>query len=297
MNDAMDNSNPLVTVGIPTFNRPGSLRRVLNCICHQTYPNLEIIVSDNASPGSETRRVIDECMARDARIRYFCQSSNIGAIANFQFVLDAASGEFFLWMSDDDWRSPSYIDVLLRELQATSDAVLAFCDIAVLDEQGRRRDDFYSTYLPYLKQFTSQNRLIRLTKFFLQDESFGKANLIFGLIRSGAIKGISLSSMLELYGFFALDNLFVFTLLEKGKLKLVDEMLYGCTAGNIKYYPTTVNTGFKGRLLAMVEQIKYLLVYPKLASGAVRFVFILIFPVKLVLYYWHVARRKISIVN
>lgn len=290
----MNNSNPLVTVGIPTFNRPESLRRVLNCICQQTYPNLEIIVSDNASPGSETRRVVDDCMAQDGRIRYFCQSTNLGANANFQFVLDAASGEFFLWMSDDDWRSQSYIEILLRELQATSDAVLAFCDIAVLDEQGRRRGDFYPTYLPYLQQFTSHNRLVRLTKFFLQDESLGKANLMYGLIRSCAIKGISLDSMLELYGFFALDNLVVFTLLEKGKLKLVNETLYGCTVGNVKYYPAAELSGYRRRLQPIINQLIYLASYVRLSKGMARIAIAGLFPLKIFSFYFRSLGRKFS---
>ena len=49
---------PLVSVGIPTFNRPEGLRRTLRLICNQTYRNLEILVSDNASPRSETQKIV-----------------------------------------------------------------------------------------------------------------------------------------------------------------------------------------------------------------------------------------------
>ena len=44
---------PLVSVGIPTYNRPEGLRRTLECITKQTYKNLEIIVSNNCSSGPE----------------------------------------------------------------------------------------------------------------------------------------------------------------------------------------------------------------------------------------------------
>lgn len=290
----MNNSRPLVTVGIPTFNRPESLRSALHCICHQTYPNLEIIVSDNASPGEETKRVVNDYMANDRRITYFRQPINLGPVANFRYVLDAASGDFFLWMSDDDWRAPSYIEALLKELQANEDAVLAFCDIAVLDEQGGRRSDFYHTYLPYLRQFTSRRRSVRLMKFFLQDEGRGKANLIYGLMRRRAIKSISLDSMYELYGFFGLDNLLVFALLEKGKLKLVEEMLYGCTAGNVKHYSATESSTLKGRLYTVAKQLAYLLAYLRLANGAMRGILTILFPVKVISFYWHIVKRKLA---
>jgi glycosyltransferase involved in cell wall biosynthesis len=64
---------PFVSVGIPTYNRPEGLRRTLECITQQTYGNLEIIVSDNGSPGRETEVVVREFRDKDSRIQYFRQ--------------------------------------------------------------------------------------------------------------------------------------------------------------------------------------------------------------------------------
>lgn len=86
---------PLVSVGIPTYNRPEGLRRTLECITGQTYQNLEIIVSDNCSPGLETERMVREFMEKDSRILYYRQEKNVGAANNFSFVLKKASGVFF----------------------------------------------------------------------------------------------------------------------------------------------------------------------------------------------------------
>lgn len=293
-NKIMSSTQPLVTVGIPTFNRPDGLRRSLDCISRQTYPNLEIIVSDNASPGDETRNVVEDCMARDARIRYVRQPSNLGATANFQYLLDAASGEYFLWVSDDDWRAPSYIEVLLHELQADEEAAIAFCDIAVLDEQGNRRSDFYASYAPYLKQLTSSGRLVRLTRFFLQHENYGKACLMYGLMPSRIIKSISLDSVFELYGFYGLDNLIIFILLGKGKLKLVEGVLYGCTAGNIKHYAyaSVEPNVLKRRSQAIARQLRYLFSYLRLSDGVLKMLMVILFPVKLTSFYWHLLRKK-----
>lgn len=83
--------NPLVSVGIPTYNRPEGLRRTLECITGQTYKNLEIIVSDNCSPGPVNEKVVREFMARDRRIRYFRQDENKGAGFNFRFGLGQSS--------------------------------------------------------------------------------------------------------------------------------------------------------------------------------------------------------------
>jgi glycosyltransferase involved in cell wall biosynthesis len=109
---------PLVTVGIPTFNRPDGLRRTLECIRGQTYRNLEIIVSDNCSDTPETRAVVLAHQQADPRVRYVRQERNIGLEANFKFLLARATGEFFFWAADDDEWTPDFVAVCLEHVGA-----------------------------------------------------------------------------------------------------------------------------------------------------------------------------------
>jgi len=101
---------PLVSVGIPTYNRPDGLRRTLASIVGQSYGNLEIIVADNASTDSGVYDVVQEFRCLDNRIQYFRHRENKGALYNFQFVLAQASGEYFMWAADDDWFDEKYIE-------------------------------------------------------------------------------------------------------------------------------------------------------------------------------------------
>jgi glycosyltransferase involved in cell wall biosynthesis len=117
---------PLVSVGIPTYNRPVGLRRTLQHICNQTYSNLEIIVSDNASPGSETEATVREFSAADARIKYFRQPANVGISANFRFVLDNSSGDYFMWAADDDEWDASFIETCLAAAGPSCSAMTNF---------------------------------------------------------------------------------------------------------------------------------------------------------------------------
>ena len=71
-----NNDLPLVSVGIPTYNRPDGLRRTLECITRQTYKNLEIIVSDNASETDEVEVIAKEYIEKDPRVQYFKQEIN-----------------------------------------------------------------------------------------------------------------------------------------------------------------------------------------------------------------------------
>lgn len=127
--------NPVVvSVGIPTFNRPDGLRRTLECITGQTYKNLEIIVSDNCSPGMDTEAVVQEFMERDSRIQCYRQETNKGAVYNFQFVLEKATGKYFMWAADDDIHEREFISSLVEPLENVSEIMGAMCSTARIDE-------------------------------------------------------------------------------------------------------------------------------------------------------------------
>jgi glycosyltransferase involved in cell wall biosynthesis len=107
---------PLVSIGIPTYNRPAGLRRTLECLTKQTYRNLEIIVSDNASPEPEVESVALEFAGRDARVQYCRHKENRGPEFNFKFVLQQAQGSYFMWAADDDGWEANFVEVCMDAL-------------------------------------------------------------------------------------------------------------------------------------------------------------------------------------
>src|SRR5262245_5177607 len=108
--------SPLVSVGVPTYNRPDGLRRTLGCLVNQTYANLEIIVSDNCSEDGRTEAVVREFMQADHRIRFCRQPQNLGWDQNFKFVLGQARGPFFVFAADDDEWTPDFVAVCLANI-------------------------------------------------------------------------------------------------------------------------------------------------------------------------------------
>ena len=120
----MTESNPLVSIGLPTYNRVASLRRALESALAQDYPNVELVISDNASTD-ETEAVCTEYARGDPRVRYIRHEVNRGAAFNFETTLNEARGEFFMWLADDDWLEPNYVSQTLDWLLAHPDYVLA----------------------------------------------------------------------------------------------------------------------------------------------------------------------------
>jgi glycosyltransferase involved in cell wall biosynthesis len=118
----------LVSVGIPTYNRPEGLQKTLECICKQTYNNIEIIVSDNCSTNPEVQKVINDFANIDSRIINVRQKENIGIFQNFKFVLQKAKGDYFMWAADDDEWAPDFIEHLVSIIGNHS---AAFCNYSV----------------------------------------------------------------------------------------------------------------------------------------------------------------------
>ncbi len=273
----------LVSIGVPTFNRPEQLRHCLDGLVKQTYPNLEIIISDNCSTLPEVALVAVEFCSRDNRITYFKQKSNIGAIKNFQYVLSRADGEYFMWAADDDYRDPIYVEELVGLLSNRDDCVLSFCDFCEVNEYGSRAIG-YPQHGALLTKFSTGNRLVRLLRFFLQIESKGKANLIYGVVRRTAMSDFCFPRFTRQNYEYGVDMLFVFMLMCKGSVAISPKLLYKCTVGNQKSYAKrdiqTNSQKFTHLVLTFAEQLRYATRYIFLATGLTRFAVMVCLPLK-----------------
>lgn len=98
---------PLVTIGIPTYNRArGYLREALGSALAQTYDRVEVIVADNCS-DDDTADVV-RAVGGD-RVRYHRHERNVGAQGNFNSLVEMASGDYFLLLHDDDSVDPDFV--------------------------------------------------------------------------------------------------------------------------------------------------------------------------------------------
>jgi len=98
---------PLVTIAIPTFNRPALLKICVAAALSQTYENFEVIVSDNASVD-DVYQVLSAFS--DKRLRIIRQDTNIGLLRNWNACLAAARGDYFILVPDDDTISPWLVE-------------------------------------------------------------------------------------------------------------------------------------------------------------------------------------------
>lgn len=133
---------PLVCICIPTYNASATIRETLESILAQTYANLVIHVTDNASTD-ETLKIVES--ASDARVHIHRQEKNIGAEGNFNSCIELAEGKYTAIFHADDIYEPYMVAKQVAFLEATPEAGAVFTEASLIDDEGNR---FGEIHLP-----------------------------------------------------------------------------------------------------------------------------------------------------
>jgi glycosyltransferase involved in cell wall biosynthesis len=128
---------------VPAWRASAFIAATLDALAAQRYENLEILISDDASPD-DTAAICERYAARDARFRVIRQPRNLGWTRNANALLRAARGDCFLFAFQDDLPEPDYIERCVAALEANPRAILAFSDILLVHEDGSREEKTYA---------------------------------------------------------------------------------------------------------------------------------------------------------
>ncbi|REL26137.1 glycosyltransferase [Thalassotalea euphylliae] len=106
---------PLVTVYIPTHNRCRLLKRAIDSIFLQTYPNIELIVVNDGSQDG-TKDYLDELASQSKfNIKVFHQAIAKGACVARNIAIRHAKGHYITGLDDDDEFLPCRIQELVNQ--------------------------------------------------------------------------------------------------------------------------------------------------------------------------------------
>ncbi len=124
----------LVSIIIPTYNSARWLAEAVDSALGQTYPDLEILVFDNASTDNtpELMRTYD-----DPRLTYFRETENVGFAGNVTRGIRAASGAFFMVLGADDILEPTFVETAVMRLRSAPDAQMLHGGAIWIDDDGK----------------------------------------------------------------------------------------------------------------------------------------------------------------
>jgi len=96
-----NNTTPLVSICIPTYNGANFIKETLDTALNQTYTNIEIIITDDNS-SDNTVDICKEYAKNDARIKVFENSKNLGLVGNWCESIGKASSKWVKFLFQDD---------------------------------------------------------------------------------------------------------------------------------------------------------------------------------------------------
>ncbi|MDA1317289.1 MAG: glycosyltransferase family 2 protein [bacterium] len=205
-------NHPLVSIGLLSYNREKLIGRAIKSLLAQSYPNIEIIISDDASVDASST-IGKKYAKKYPNIYFYQQKKNLGIPGNSNFVLSKAKGEFFMWASNDDTWSKYYIQDLVQLLTKYSAASLAASNL-ILSKGARTQ----SSHLHFLEYSSGPN----LIKEYLRKPSL----LVWGVFRTKILKkaGGFHEDGRPLYG--GSDHVTVFNILLLGGLATTQKKLF-----------------------------------------------------------------------
>ena len=143
----MGDSNPRVSIGLPVYNGEAYLSQAIESILAQSYPDFELIISDNAS----TDRTAEICKSySDPRIRYTRNETNLGGSKNFALVFEYSRGEYFRWAADDDVLEPDFLERCVEVLDRDPTVVSCFSRMKIIDSTSEIKKRGFSNELDRL---------------------------------------------------------------------------------------------------------------------------------------------------
>lgn len=107
---------PLISIVVPTRDRPDTLEITLRSLALHTSNRIEIVVQDNMS-GQDTVDIVTRAAQRDSRIRYFRAPHPTSQRQSFEFGLREATGDYLSIIGDDDGFCLGSLDWLVAQLE------------------------------------------------------------------------------------------------------------------------------------------------------------------------------------
>ncbi|MBZ0198492.1 MAG: glycosyltransferase, partial [Ignavibacteriaceae bacterium] len=152
------NKTPMVSVIIPTFNRPQLLNEALSSLTYQTFKDFEVVVINN---GNISVKSIISHFEQKISVRLL-NSTIKGSVSKAKNQgLKEAKGKYIAYLDDDDWYHPDHLKILLNEIEKGK--YLAVYSDAYVELQKLEGEKYISQekYIEYSRDFNRRYLLIK----------------------------------------------------------------------------------------------------------------------------------------
>lgn len=121
-------NEPLVSVLMTTYNREKYVAYAVESVLNSTYSNLELIIVDDGSKDN-TVNIVKEIAAKDNRVRFYINETNLGDYPNRNKAASLAKGKYLKYVDADDYIYPTGLQVLVSMMEKFPEAGYGLCSL------------------------------------------------------------------------------------------------------------------------------------------------------------------------
>lgn len=211
MND-FSNKNPLVSIGIITYNQKSYLKKCIDSCLMQDYQNIEIIIADDCSTDGTQDMLEEYRLLYPEKIKVLVSEVNKGITANSNVVLASCSGEYIALTGGDDAFESDKISKQVKVFIDNAEVVICGTYTKIINENDqvmRKQKDIKNKVSGYYNQaelIESCNSIVPVVSYMIKANAIPEEGFDFRLP-------------------VASDSLFYFRVAEKGKIYIIKEYL------------------------------------------------------------------------
>jgi glycosyltransferase involved in cell wall biosynthesis len=263
-------TQPSLSIGLAVYNGEQFLARALDSLLAQSFEDFELIVSDDASTD-KSGELCQAYAARDHRIRYIRQHSNLGMYRNFDFLIREARAQYFMLAAQDDEWDPDWCSVLIQNMREGT--TISFGHVRLVGPRNTRLQEYH--FMKY-----SERQVRRTFQLLFQDLpwSIGSSPM-YGICRRSDILSVSYGQ-LETLSRDSTDSLWVFAVGQMGHIATDDRVYHYKHAGYPKGRRPALTRLLLEQLL-VTHQIRMLFCFvPLVAKPSLRPLVAMLIPVR-----------------
>jgi glycosyltransferase involved in cell wall biosynthesis len=200
---------------VPVYNGQKYIRDTLDSLVAQTLSDIEILVTDNCSTDN-TPQIVGEYAARDPRVKYIRNQTNVGPARNYNRSLDLATAPYFKWNPADDVCAPDFLEKCVKALDEDPTVVLAYPRTSVIDTAGKVVGQY-----TYEIDFDVASPALRLGRMMTVNHKLHGAHELYGVMRTDALRN-SGGFRCHVRG----DSVLLARMAMLGRLRRIDEYLF-----------------------------------------------------------------------
>ena len=157
------NTNPLVSVIIPSFNHETYIRECIDSVLSQTYQDFEIIITDDGS-SDKTVDIIKTYV--DERIHLFEHKYNLGASVATNNCITHSRGKYIAMLSSDDIWDTKKLEIQVSFLEENIDIAAVFSKVDWIDGNGNYYDKNFIDFNAFNVENKNNNEWLRYFFYF-----------------------------------------------------------------------------------------------------------------------------------